>query len=625
MPPSGRRRRGTMNLESDIMDELKIHGGHLRRRRDERRTYCFSWGQNHNGQLGISPYANAPSAEKGLDLLGIQDCAAMTETVMAHHNRDLMCASVPRETWLPSKVTVDGEIVSMSTCFFHTLAADDEGTCYSWGGGENGVLGYGYEKHEQLVPRRIIKLPRCVVQVAAGKYHSLARTRDGHVYAWGSSKSGKLGFGDFARNNVPAFVSSPRKVPLRGNATYIAAATKSSYAIVSPSSSVYVWGSNVRHAQPTSARLPSSRSNRSPPTPHARVSSLRFTDRAQDSTILGHPNEMMPGKDVLAPRRSDTLSRPRPKALWCRFHHGVLLANDGHVYTFGSGTRCLGRRDTNTYVAPIASALVRPSEMDVESSYVHAAAGLTHSLAVDSNGRLYAWGKIETDAEFRVTGTAKSDAGTTMKEGDRSSMTSLPRTMDTFEVYDDVDGTLKTMTYSSRTAATRIVRVSAFTFHSIAVSVDQRVYAFGVDKLHRLGRHGDVKGRAHVPRQIRFRPDDGSTGSKTSTTTTHGAKTMREMYDCVGRDGSDDDDAPRSGMRRLRVSAIATGQMHSLVALTLSVAASPSNGATVAKRADEDVGLGLVDLAMSDDEDGGTADGAETRSDACCGSCCIIS
>ena len=80
------------------------------------------------------------------------------------------------------------------------------------------------------------------VQVVAGTNHTMVRLSNGEVWAWGSNERGQLGVNNsFAMTN-----SVPVRVPLSGNATYIAAGHLSSYAIVG--GQLFAWGDNT-HGQ----------------------------------------------------------------------------------------------------------------------------------------------------------------------------------------------------------------------------------------------------------------------------------------------------------------------------------------------------------------------------------------
>lgn len=200
------------NFPKELEKELRMWPSRsAQHKSSERRTYLFGWGMNTNGQLGFSPYVCTPES-KGVDILNLHDCAAMTESVLGNAEKKNRDAHFPRLTWIPEVLEYDLDIISVATSYYHSLIVDSKGQCYSFGGGENGTLGLGYEKIEQNVPRRILHLPNQVIMVAAGRFHSLALTQNGDVYSWGSSKDGKLGLGDLKENKVPAFLNYPKRV-----------------------------------------------------------------------------------------------------------------------------------------------------------------------------------------------------------------------------------------------------------------------------------------------------------------------------------------------------------------------------------------------------------------------------
>ena len=60
---------------------------------------------------------------------------------------------------------------------------------YTWGDGKEGLLGHG-DTRSQDVPRRIESLREVeVTSVVCGGLHTLALTKQGHIYAWGTFNS----------------------------------------------------------------------------------------------------------------------------------------------------------------------------------------------------------------------------------------------------------------------------------------------------------------------------------------------------------------------------------------------------------------------------------------------------
>lgn len=90
---------------------------------------------------------------------------------------------------------------------FHSLALDDEGRLYSWGGGgqsyNKGQCGHGND-HDVSEPKQVQFFDGVrVTQVCAGSFHTLAVTENGHAYAWGHGSYGECGYGEFLNANKP--------------------------------------------------------------------------------------------------------------------------------------------------------------------------------------------------------------------------------------------------------------------------------------------------------------------------------------------------------------------------------------------------------------------------------------
>jgi alpha-tubulin suppressor-like RCC1 family protein len=96
-------------------------------------------------------------------------------------------------------------IVQVSAGRFHSLALRDDGTVLAWGSNGFGLLGVGSETGVSTRPVKVLGLSD-IVAVAAGENHSLALRRDGAVLAWGSNALGQLGLGKSFAGAAQAFV-----------------------------------------------------------------------------------------------------------------------------------------------------------------------------------------------------------------------------------------------------------------------------------------------------------------------------------------------------------------------------------------------------------------------------------
>lgn len=69
------------------------------------------------------------------------------------------------------------------------------GAVLSWGADASGQLGDGTASAGATAPTGVANLTGSVLDIAAGRAHSLAMRADGTVYAWGANEAGQLGIG----------------------------------------------------------------------------------------------------------------------------------------------------------------------------------------------------------------------------------------------------------------------------------------------------------------------------------------------------------------------------------------------------------------------------------------------
>lgn len=88
------------------------------------------------------------------------------------------------------------KIVQISAGKFHSLALADNGDLYSWGMGFEGQLGLSKDNKVASSPRYLRFFYKKPVKfISCGHNYSLALTREGNLYGWGENKLGQLGLG----------------------------------------------------------------------------------------------------------------------------------------------------------------------------------------------------------------------------------------------------------------------------------------------------------------------------------------------------------------------------------------------------------------------------------------------
>lgn len=76
----------------------------------------------------------------------------------------------------------------------HFLLLTDEGHVLSWGDNDYGQLGTG-EGEKQNIPKRIDSLKKIFIdRISCGAVHSMAVSKTGNVFVWGSNVRGQLGY-----------------------------------------------------------------------------------------------------------------------------------------------------------------------------------------------------------------------------------------------------------------------------------------------------------------------------------------------------------------------------------------------------------------------------------------------
>uniref|UniRef100_M4BF19 Uncharacterized protein n=1 Tax=Hyaloperonospora arabidopsidis (strain Emoy2) TaxID=559515 RepID=M4BF19_HYAAE len=161
---------------------------------------------------------------------------------LGYHLPNANVLSTPRLVEMPT----NSPVVQISASKYHTIALNAAGECFVWGFSKGGRLGTGNE-FDRIEPTQLVSLNNTPMKkVVAGENHTMALSRTGQVYSWGSNSFGQLG-----HPGKPSFLQS-RLTPKRIDAfrsqvmADIAVSGCHSAAIGSDDGAIYSWGSNRR-------------------------------------------------------------------------------------------------------------------------------------------------------------------------------------------------------------------------------------------------------------------------------------------------------------------------------------------------------------------------------------------
>ena len=289
----------------------------------------YAWGRNTSGELGIG-------------------------TTLASSNVPIAVKTTgtPMDGKVVKQVEGGGRYEGS-----HSIALASDGTVYTWGLNQYGQLGNNTTTNSRSpIAVQVAGTPlagKTIVQIAAGADHSLALDSDGALYAWGSNAYGQLGNGTTTNSSVPVAVKIAG-TPLAGKTIVQIAAGANHNMVLTSDGAVYTWGWNY-HGQ------------------------LGNNTKTNSNTIVAVQTISTPiaGKKIVKIAAGQG--------------HSLALTDDGMVYAWGrNDTGQLGNNATTDAMLPVA-VTVTGTPMS-NKTIVEIASGARHSLAIDSSGKVYAWG-----------------------------------------------------------------------------------------------------------------------------------------------------------------------------------------------------------------------------------------
>jgi alpha-tubulin suppressor-like RCC1 family protein len=273
--------------------------------------------------------------------------------------------------------------VRISTKGTHTTAIKSNGTLWAWGSNSYGKLGDG-TGFDSNVPVIILSdIPW--LSVSAGDSHTAAIKSDGTLWAWGSNSNGELGVGDITDKYAP------EKVGSETNWTSISGGSGFTVALKSDGS-LWSWGKNgfgqLGDGSSTGSTVPVPIGM---DTNWATVSAgINHTVAIKsDGSLWTWGNngygQLGDGSntDRNAPVRIGTDTN------WATAAAGdsdtVAIKSDGSLWAWGiNSDGQLGDGSTTDRIAPV--------RIGTDTNWVSVSAGSFHTVAIKSDGTLWTWG-----------------------------------------------------------------------------------------------------------------------------------------------------------------------------------------------------------------------------------------
>jgi len=281
------------------------------------------------------------------------------------------------------------EIVQISVGNNHSLALDTDGNLWTWGHGGHGQLGLG-DTNNRPIPTRVTAGAAKWQSVFAGLDHSLALDIDGNLWSWGNNGFGQLGLNGSNDRAIPTQVTA-------GVAQWQSVSAGSSYSLaLDIDGNLWAWGqgSSGKLGLGDTADKPTPTKVTQGATKWQAVSAGSNHSLALDSAGnlwawgSGGNGRLGLGSDVA--NKSIPVQVPTGATKWQAVfaggNHSSALDTDGNLWMWGhGGSGQLGLGDTDSKNIPT-------KVTQGAAKWQTISAGNLYSLALDTDGNLWAWG-----------------------------------------------------------------------------------------------------------------------------------------------------------------------------------------------------------------------------------------
>ena len=320
-------------------------------------TNIWAWGRNSYNQLGDGTTSNRgiPIQITALSDKGITAIAASLNHSLAIdsdgevwawglNNYGQLGDGTYTQRDIPVEITaLSGKVITaIAASLNHSLAIDSDGEVWAWGRNFHGQLGDGTEINS-CIPIQITALSgKGIIAIAAGGSQSMAIDSAGDVWAWGRNHLGQLGDGTYTQRNTPVKINA-----LFGKGIIAIATGENHSMAIDADGDVWAWGS-------------------------------------KDYGQLGDGTT---GYYSHTPIQITALSDKGITAIAAGGSHSMAIDSAGDVWAWGRNN--IGQLGDGTYTqrnTPIQITALS------DKGITAIAAGGSHSMAIDSNGDVWAWG-----------------------------------------------------------------------------------------------------------------------------------------------------------------------------------------------------------------------------------------
>ncbi|MCL2680592.1 MAG: hypothetical protein FWF11_03865, partial [Coriobacteriia bacterium] len=289
-------------------------------------------------------------------------------------------------TFSSSGIRTEAKLFSAGSA--HSLGIKPDGTLWGWGENQFGATGLGIDTGEELLPVQIGTATNWTA-VSAGWDHSLALRSDGTLWSWGDNQVAATGLGTTVGTQL-----TPAQIGTATDWTQISAGTQYSLAIKSDGT-LWSWGSHATGKTGLGAVT----GNQGTP---AQIG----TDADWATVSAGNGHSLAIKADGTLWAWGDnwfnqlgffpaTVPQPTPTQVgtdtnWTQVSAGndcsLAIRSDGTLWAWGNS------QNGRTGLGTAWGNQVIPEQVGTDTDWAAVSAGASHTLAIKADATLWAWG-----------------------------------------------------------------------------------------------------------------------------------------------------------------------------------------------------------------------------------------